>query len=120
VTVAGLAWRRARLGLGRTFQISSLIPEFSALRNVMLAVQARQGSSFHFFKPVMRDASPDRARRAALERSGWGRSRQRAGGAELSHGERPAAGDRHRAGAGPRRSCSTSRWPAWGRKARSR
>src|SRR5690606_2415734 len=30
---------RARRGLGRTFQISSLAPEFSALRNVMLAVQ---------------------------------------------------------------------------------
>ncbi|MCC5861365.1 MAG: ATP-binding cassette domain-containing protein, partial [Gammaproteobacteria bacterium] len=29
---------RARLGLGRSFQISSLAPEFSALRNVMLAV----------------------------------------------------------------------------------
>src|SRR5687768_17257389 len=34
---------RARLGLGRSFQVSSLTPEFSALRNVMLAVQARQG-----------------------------------------------------------------------------
>ena len=35
--------QRARMGLGRTFQISSLIPEFSARRNVMLALQARQG-----------------------------------------------------------------------------
>jgi branched-chain amino acid transport system ATP-binding protein len=32
--------RRARMGLARTFQISSLAPAFSALRNVMLAVQA--------------------------------------------------------------------------------
>ena len=32
---------RARLGLARTFQISSIAPEFSSLRNVMLAVQAR-------------------------------------------------------------------------------
>jgi branched-chain amino acid transport system ATP-binding protein len=48
---------RARLGLARSFQISSLIPEFSALRNVMLAVQARQGSNFRFFAPVMSDAS---------------------------------------------------------------
>ena len=46
---------RARLGLGRTFQISSLALEFSALRNVMLAVQGRQGSSFRFFANVMAD-----------------------------------------------------------------
>ena len=32
---------RSRLGLGRTFQVSSLASEFSALRNVMLAVQAQ-------------------------------------------------------------------------------
>src|SRR5690606_12350993 len=48
--------QRARLGLGRTFQVSSLMLEFSALRNVMLAVQARQGTSFRFWQPVMRDA----------------------------------------------------------------
>src|SRR5690606_2264437 len=51
ITQLGVAGR-ARLGLGRSFQVSSLAPEFSALRNVMLAVQARQGSSFRFFKPV--------------------------------------------------------------------
>src|SRR5690606_2083307 len=48
---------RARLGLGRTFQISSLAMNFSALRNVMLAVQSRQGSSFRFLRDVRRDAS---------------------------------------------------------------
>ena len=46
---------RAQLGLGRTFQISSVILEFSALRNVMLAVQANEGSSYHFFKNVRGD-----------------------------------------------------------------
>src|SRR5918995_1694369 len=44
--------RRARMGLARTFQISSLAPAFSALRNVMLAVQATQGSSFRFLTPA--------------------------------------------------------------------
>lgn len=48
---------RARRGLGRSFQISSVAPEFSALRNVMLAVQARQGSSFRFFRPVDTDST---------------------------------------------------------------
>lgn len=78
---------RARLGLGRTFQVSSLVPEFSALRNVMLAVQARAGSSFRFFKPVMRDRSLIDQAMAMLERVGLaGRADILA--AELSHGER--------------------------------
>lgn len=78
---------RARLGLGRSFQISSLAAEFSALRNVMLAVQSVQGSSFRFFKPVMRDASLIDPAMAVLERVGLA-ERARIPVAELSHGER--------------------------------
>lgn len=78
---------RARLGLGRTFQISSLAPDFSALRNVMLAVQARQGSSFRFVRPVRSDASLIEPALAALERTGLG-ARAQIPAAELSHGER--------------------------------
>src|SRR5262249_35189938 len=36
---------RAALGLARSFQITSIVPEFSALENVALAAQARAGSS---------------------------------------------------------------------------
>jgi branched-chain amino acid transport system ATP-binding protein len=78
---------RTRRGLGRTFQVSSLAPEFSALRNVMLAVQARQGSSFGFFRPVMRDRSLIDPAMAILERVGLS-DRARLPAAELSHGER--------------------------------
>jgi len=78
---------RAQMGLGRSFQVSSLAPEFSALRNVMLAVQARQGSSFRFFRPVMRDALLLDPAMAALERVGL-KDRARIPAAELSHGER--------------------------------
>jgi branched-chain amino acid transport system ATP-binding protein len=78
---------RARLGLGRSFQVSSLAAEFSALRNVMLAVQATQGSSFRFFKPVMRDATLIEPAMAALERVGLA-DRAAVPAAELSHGER--------------------------------
>ena len=52
------AWpvaRRARLGLGRTFQVSSLANGFSVLRNVMLAVQARETGAWGFWAPVRRD-----------------------------------------------------------------
>jgi branched-chain amino acid transport system ATP-binding protein len=41
--------RRVRRGLARSFQITSILPGFSALENVSLAVQARTGSSFRFF-----------------------------------------------------------------------
>lgn len=78
---------RARLGLGRTFQVSSIAPDFSGLRNVMLAVQAKQGSSFRFFKPVMRDKSLIETAMAMLERVGL-TARARIPAAELSHGER--------------------------------
>lgn len=78
---------RARLGLARTFQVSSLIPEFSTLRNVMLAVQARQGHGFRFFRQVSRDAGLNDQALAALARVGLhGRAAIRAD--ELSHGER--------------------------------
>ncbi|TWF52793.1 ABC transporter ATP-binding protein [Neorhizobium alkalisoli] len=78
---------RAQLGLGRTFQVSSIAPDFSALRNVMLAVQAKQGSSFRFFKPVMLDHSLIDTAMAMLERVNLG-ARARIPAAELSHGER--------------------------------
>ncbi len=78
---------RARLGLARSFQISSLTGEFSALRNVMLAVQARQGSSFRFFQPVMRDSTLTGPAMEALERVGLA-DRASIVAAELSHGER--------------------------------
>ncbi|AXV16982.1 ABC transporter ATP-binding protein [Neorhizobium sp. SOG26] len=78
---------RARLGLGRTFQVSSIAPEFSALRNVMLAAQAKEGSSFRFFNPVMRDQGLIDKAMAMLERVGL-TERARIPAAELSHGER--------------------------------
>ena len=86
VDALGVA-ERARRGLGRTFQVSSLAMEFSALRNVMLAVQSVAGSSFRFFRPVMSDRALTEPAMAALERVGLA-SRARIPAAELSHGER--------------------------------
>ncbi len=82
LSVAG----RARLGLGRTFQVSSLALEFSALRNVMLAVQGRTGSGFGFLTPVGRDRRLTGPARAVLEEFDLlGRGGIPA--AALSHGE---------------------------------
>jgi branched-chain amino acid transport system ATP-binding protein len=47
---------RAALGLARSFQITSILPGFSVLENVALAVQARSGTSLRFFGRV--DAEP--------------------------------------------------------------
>ncbi|HPD92270.1 MAG: ABC transporter ATP-binding protein [Rhodobacter sp.] len=79
--------QRARMGLGRTFQISSLIPEFSARRNVMLALQARQGHPFRFLKPVQRDKGLIAGAQSILARVGLD-GRASVPSAELSHGER--------------------------------
>ncbi len=78
---------RARAGLGRSFQVSSLIPEYSALRNVMLALQARAGHSYRFLRPVMRDHALVTGARAILARVGLG-PRASVEAAALSHGER--------------------------------
>jgi branched-chain amino acid transport system ATP-binding protein len=78
---------RARLGLGRSFQVSSLALEFSALRNVMLAVQSQQGSSFRFVRRVMRDPSLIEPALRMLDRVGLA-GRAHVTAAELSHGER--------------------------------
>lgn len=81
------AERRVHMGLGRSFQVSNLLLEWSARRNVMLAVQARQGGSFRFFKNVWKDAALRASAEAALRQVGLqDRADMRA--TELSHGER--------------------------------
>ena len=40
----------ARRGLVRSFQISAVFPKLSVLENVRIALQRKQGNSFHFWK----------------------------------------------------------------------
>src|SRR5215212_614735 len=49
--------KRARKGLARSFQITSVYPEFTALQNVALAVQAQSGHSFRFWRDARKDSS---------------------------------------------------------------
>ncbi|MEO1533257.1 MAG: ABC transporter ATP-binding protein, partial [Pseudomonadota bacterium] len=78
---------RARAGLGRSFQISAVIPSFTALENAALAAQARAGSSFRFLRPASREQRLNAAAMAALDRVGLAdRAGTPAGG--LAHGER--------------------------------
>jgi branched-chain amino acid transport system ATP-binding protein len=86
VTALSLA-RRARLGLARSFQITSVLPGFTALENAALAVQARSGSSFRFLRPAASEAALNCAALDALERTGLA-ERATVPAAALSHGER--------------------------------
>ncbi len=78
--------RRVRLGLARSYQITSLFPDFTALENVALAVQARAGHSFRFWKPARGDAALEGPARDLLDRVGL-RKRADVPAAELAHGE---------------------------------
>jgi branched-chain amino acid transport system ATP-binding protein len=79
--------RRARLGLARSFQVSSLLPGFPALENVALAAQAHAGSSFRFFRAAASEPALNTAAMAALEQVGLAARAHVPAGA-LSHGER--------------------------------
>ncbi len=61
---------RARLGLARSYQITSIFPGFTVLENVMLAVQAQQGHSFRFWQAALRDKRLTAPAMAAIERVG--------------------------------------------------
>ena len=80
-------YARAALGLARSFQITSVLPRFSALENVALAVQARTGSSFRFFGRAGREPILNDQAEAVLAEVGLlGRAHVPA--IALSHGEK--------------------------------
>lgn len=79
-------YRRNALGLARSFQITSLFLEFTALDNVALAVQAHAGHSFRFWADARSDPELREPARAALERVGLA-ARADVIVSNLSHGE---------------------------------
>jgi branched-chain amino acid transport system ATP-binding protein len=86
--ITGLApHRRARLGLGRTFQSSAVFASLSVLDNVRLAVQARRGGSMRLWRSrrVERDVSAEA--QTVLDRVGLA-SRASAAAGTLAHGEK--------------------------------
>jgi branched-chain amino acid transport system ATP-binding protein len=79
-------YQRSQLGLARSFQITSLFLDFTALDNVALAVQAHAGHSFHFWKDARNDPALREPARAALERVGLS-DRANVTVSNMSHGE---------------------------------
>src|SRR5213596_3051530 len=49
-------YRRTQLGLGRTFQVSSVFPLLSAFENVRLAAEARLGGTLRIWRRASRVA----------------------------------------------------------------
>ena len=79
--------RRALAGVGRSYQITSVFPEFSVLMNVVLAAQAQTGHSFSFWRSVADEPALIQRARDALEQVALAH-RADALVAALAHGER--------------------------------
>jgi branched-chain amino acid transport system ATP-binding protein len=80
---------RARRGLSRSFQITSIFPEFTALGNVALAVQGMSGHSFRFWRPARSDPSLREPAHRLLDQVGL-HARAEVPASSLSHGEKRA------------------------------
>lgn len=77
---------RARYGLGRSYQISQIFLDMTAMQNVMLAVQATERHSYSFFRSAISDSSLIEPAKALLELSGLGQ-RFHTLASEMAHGE---------------------------------
>jgi branched-chain amino acid transport system ATP-binding protein len=80
---------RVRMGLARSYQITTVFGSFSVLDNVALAVQARSGSSMSFWRPVARETALFEAAAAVVARVGLA-GRESLPAAHLAHGEQRA------------------------------
>jgi branched-chain amino acid transport system ATP-binding protein len=80
-------YRRTRLGLGRTFQVSNVFPLLSVLENVRLAAEARLGGTMRIWRRAAGVSAALERARWALERVGLG-SRTAAVAGQLAHGDK--------------------------------
>jgi branched-chain amino acid transport system ATP-binding protein len=79
--------RRALAGLGRSYQRSTIFPQFTVIENCRLAAQARLQRPWAFWPSAGRCASSTARARDALERAGLkDEAHERAG--HLSHGKK--------------------------------
>jgi branched-chain amino acid transport system ATP-binding protein len=80
---------RVRAGLARSYQITSIFKRFSVLDNLALAVQARSGSSFSFWRPVAAERALFEEARAIAGEVGLSQKVNSVAG-NLAHGEQRA------------------------------
>ena len=79
--------RRARAGLLRSYQITSVFEEFTVQENVVLAALGARRHAFRFWRPMLEDAEPAVAADAALQSAGLAQ-RRHSPVTELGYGER--------------------------------
>lgn len=79
--------KRALLGLVRSYQITSVFPEFTALQNIMLAVQGRSTWTYEFFRDVGSDRHLTSPAHTILDELGLGHSKD-AKVSEMAYGQR--------------------------------
>ncbi len=79
--------RRARAGLGRSYQRSTIFPSFPVLENCRLAAQARYPAPWRVWSDAARCAQCLESARTALSRAGLAEVMDRPAGL-LSHGEK--------------------------------
>ena len=77
---------RAKAGIARSFQITSIFPNFSTVANVAIAVQGQKRHSFRFWRAADRDPALLEPARKLVEEVGLG-DRMTTPAAVLSHGE---------------------------------
>lgn len=80
-------YRRAQMGLARSYQITSVFEYLTVRENLSLAVQAHKGHSFRFWKKAVDDPVIRRAVLQAMARVGL-EKRANMQAANLSHGEK--------------------------------
>jgi len=80
---------RVRTGLARSYQITSIFRRFSVLDNLALAVQARSGSSFSFWRPVAEEKDLFEQACSILEEIGLSEKKDQTA-STLAHGEQRA------------------------------
>ena len=79
--------RRARAGLGRSYQRNTIFPRFSVFENCRLTAQARRPRPWDWWTPASRCADSRTAAMRAIERAGLATLIDRPAGA-LSHGQK--------------------------------
>jgi branched-chain amino acid transport system ATP-binding protein len=80
-------YRRTRLGLGRTFQVSNVFPLLTVLENVRLAAEASIGGTMRIWRRATWVREARERAGWALERVGLG-ARLEASAGQLAHGEK--------------------------------
>ena len=110
---------RARLGLARSFQITSIFPTFTSEENVALAVQATEPHSFRFWRPAAQIARLREPARNLLADVGLAPAASRVAAA-MSHGQHRQLELAWHWRRGRPCCCSTNRWPASASRNRAR